>query len=734
MEYPSLFFKNQIRVLALASVLFIGMGVSGFSKAQETQPKTAGVTRYVAVNGSDNGNCASPSSPCRTIQYAVNQASSGDTILVASGTYTYEPNSDKCSFLVTRAVVCLVDKSLTIKGGYTPSNWQHQDPLSNLTIIDGKNTYRGVAVIAYNSTSSLSMEGFTIQNGKAQGIPGSDGWRASGRGGGLWSQGGSIHLRQMVFKNNIALAASTNSLGGDATGGAVMIESVRNGLTSTLEDVLFQSNQALGSNGSQRGGLALGGALFVYRSKIEGENLVFQGNIAKAGDASGYGEWNQLRADALGGAISLQDGSQAIFRNLEAYENEALGGNAQGVGGGGFGGAVHVEDSSFLATSAKLSRNIAKGGKGNVGGYAMGGGLMTDDSHLGLDRAVVTLNQSIAGETVGGGTPTGAGGGGLYLTAFTRPNAFTLSLSNVIVADNILDIEGQGIKVGGSGAGVVVQAVTANLDHVTIANNQVKDDARFGQAIMIVGLRPNDNTGATLNLRNSIVADHIHPFTKLTSAVTVIQGSKLNMQRVLFANNTNDINTNSQPVPAGMITGLDTVIKTSSAGFVSSGAPNYDYHLLPSSIAVDRAMGELLNADFEGDHRPYNGVSDIGADEYVPLRLRVVPDLLVGITDKNIPVVFTATVLATKPVNARWSARTSERWISFGMFPANSETSGEIGEKLVVYILPEQLSEGWHEGQIMLSSPEAEPTILVVRVLVADEVQRIYLPLVIKSP
>lgn len=43
--------------------------------------------RYVAANGTDQGDCSKPSAPCASIAYAVNQSSKGDKIYVASGTY-----------------------------------------------------------------------------------------------------------------------------------------------------------------------------------------------------------------------------------------------------------------------------------------------------------------------------------------------------------------------------------------------------------------------------------------------------------------------------------------------------------------------------------------------------------------------------------------------------------------------------------------------------------------------
>jgi len=124
------------------------------------------ITRYVASSGNDTGDCSSAASPCRTIQYAVNEASSGDTILVAQGMYTYNQAADPCTFLYDpgigkdgRAVVCIVDKVLTILGGYSISSWLKANPTSNLTVVDGQNLHRGVFLIGFSTTTaSLDME------------------------------------------------------------------------------------------------------------------------------------------------------------------------------------------------------------------------------------------------------------------------------------------------------------------------------------------------------------------------------------------------------------------------------------------------------------------------------------------------------------------------------------------------------------------------------------------------
>jgi PKD repeat protein len=43
--------------------------------------------RYVATTGTDTGDCTSQAAPCATVQYASDQATSGDTVYVAAGTY-----------------------------------------------------------------------------------------------------------------------------------------------------------------------------------------------------------------------------------------------------------------------------------------------------------------------------------------------------------------------------------------------------------------------------------------------------------------------------------------------------------------------------------------------------------------------------------------------------------------------------------------------------------------------
>lgn len=53
----------------------------------------AGVTRYMATNGRDAGDCARQSSPCKTFAYSFSQLQGGDTLIVGNGSYE-EPMRD----------------------------------------------------------------------------------------------------------------------------------------------------------------------------------------------------------------------------------------------------------------------------------------------------------------------------------------------------------------------------------------------------------------------------------------------------------------------------------------------------------------------------------------------------------------------------------------------------------------------------------------------------------------
>ncbi|MBI2301280.1 MAG: HYR domain-containing protein [Armatimonadetes bacterium] len=159
-----------------------------------------------------------------TPQSALTAAVSGDTILVARG--TYQPTTG-----TSRAATFALKNGVTLQGGY-PNGGGTRDPAANETILSGEigavgstsdNSYH--VVTGSGTDASAVLDGFTITGGYA---PLSSG---SYRGGGMYIDNGSPTLRNLTFKDNLAY-----------DGGGMFVAG--NGAKPTLTDVAFINNTA----------------------------------------------------------------------------------------------------------------------------------------------------------------------------------------------------------------------------------------------------------------------------------------------------------------------------------------------------------------------------------------------------------------------------------------------------------------------------------------------------------
>jgi hypothetical protein len=579
----------------------------------------ASTTYHVSTTGTDTGGCGSEAMPCRTLQYAVNLAQSGDILKVAAGTYTRSssPPSTDCSVGSANAdpVVCFINKHLTMVGGYSPGNWSISNPTANPTIIDGQNSHRGVSVIGWSSasaTTSLTMEGFTIRQGLALGATSGEDWVIGGYGGGLYATNAPVTLRHIIFESNRAVGGNTGqAYGGTAAGGALGLNGMPVGTLCILEDVTFSGNQALGGQGSERGGTAIGGGLYVDTANMHAGDLGFFNNVAHAGSSAGSGRDSiySWTADGLGGGAAIHISTDAVLERVTASGNQAVGGDAGVQAGAGHGGALYSEQAVLTVEKADLRQNKAIGGNA-VNGYVGGGGaLMASESTISLKQSTIIANEAWGGNGTTGMTGA-AGGGGLYLIRLSSQPS-TVTISNSIIADN-LATEGQGAQVsGGGGGGLWLQGVNADFTHTTIARNRLGETLVLGAGAILVNFSCAQPTVADMNY--SIIEGHSDA---TAAALHVWEGSTLNLYRSLFAANTRDTNAGASSVfPPGTITGMSTCLEAGSADFVAPGGPNYNYHLLDSSVAIDQAVGSTTPLDIDGDARPADAAADIGADE-----------------------------------------------------------------------------------------------------------------------
>jgi hypothetical protein len=120
-------------------------------------PVGASVLR-VATTGVDGPSCGTASTPCRTLQYALDLATSGDEVHLAEGTYTGVSTSGGHTQLAW-----IRNKMVTVRGGYTTSDWNVPNPEAHPTVLDAQG--QGIVLyISYNSIGdgSTHLEGLQI--------------------------------------------------------------------------------------------------------------------------------------------------------------------------------------------------------------------------------------------------------------------------------------------------------------------------------------------------------------------------------------------------------------------------------------------------------------------------------------------------------------------------------------------------------------------------------------------
>jgi uncharacterized repeat protein (TIGR01451 family) len=668
--------------MAVVALLLIMGGSSSWPRPARAD----GATHYVAPGG----NCGSGVSPCyASVQAAVDAASTGDEILVASGVYT--DVTFNASSLSTQTVY--LDQSLTLRGGYTLANWVAPDPEANPTVLDAGGQGR---VIYIAGSASPTVTGFIIQTGNAGSSNNGGGIYIEGGapliagntifgnigffGGGIYNYTGSPRLEaNMIYSNSASAGGGFLSEGGTPTtrnnifydNQAHFGGGLANNIASTLtvqNDVFYLNKSvATGPDNGNGGGLINRGALLVNNTIVfsntadnsgggvrndSGSILIdysdIVSNTASIGDnysGSDITVTNGISADPLfvdapGGDFHLQASSPArnagttLAEVPDDFDYQAR----------PFGPAYDMGADEYYPDSPCYARldgfRVYAGVQAAVDDAGAGGLVQV----AGYCAETLSINQSL---TLRGGYTTTNWVDPRYRTILDAQGAGRVVYITGDTQFTLENLHVTGGQTSGDGAGVYLGVdVDSILQNNVIYDNQAANG--HGGGVYNAGgnalLQHNtiyNNTAlegggvyasgvGQVTLRNSVVASNT-----ATDSGGGIYGSNDHN----FSLDYNDFYGNVPNAYSGAVTGLGPHDISVLPGLRDPA--NDDFHLVvTTSQVINKAdPASTLPTDFEGEQRPQGTYADMGADEstfYAEVALSNAPESPYVVTNPDL--------------------------------------------------------------------------------------------------
>ncbi len=208
---------------------------------------------------SSDGNC-SGATPCyENVQTAVDAAAPGDEIHVAGGYYGDVHSFSRDDVVTTGVVtqVVYINKTITIRGGYTAADWDAPATALYPTMLDAQGQGRGLYI---SGDIEPIIEYLQITGGDATGMGG--GLEGQDAGGGVYIFGAQATLSGNELSGNIA----------EQGGGLYLYES----------DTVFDANVIYSNTVS-----ADGGGLYLYRGGSSFDANTIHSNSARYGRGGG---------------------------------------------------------------------------------------------------------------------------------------------------------------------------------------------------------------------------------------------------------------------------------------------------------------------------------------------------------------------------------------------------------------------------------------------------------------
>lgn len=366
------------------------------------------------------------------IQDAVDAASDGDVIMVATGLYTdihhypFPPGYPKPLYGSTLAQIVYISKTVAIRGGYTsPAFTEPPDPVANPVTLDARQRGR---VIFVTGNISPTIEGLHITGGRADGL------------GGLspkWDVGGGLYVitATAIVRNNHLFDNTTPDFGG--------------GVGLINAPITFGDNQVFGNTAVYGGG---GGLYLFHSAAVLTDNAVFR-NLAQDWGGGMYIDWSnaELNKNRITTNVAGKTGGGlTIFRSDVIFSGNAIISNTATYYCGGLG---------ISSSNATLANNVVADNSANHGGSELCMGASTCQ----------LLHTTIA-------RSTGGDSNGIYVTGAVHNWIYVpsvVTLTNTIMVSYTVGI-------------TVVAGNTATLESTLWGTDTWANDADWGGSGFIV--------------------------------------------------------------------------------------------------------------------------------------------------------------------------------------------------------------------------------------------------------
>ena len=573
------------------------------TRARQTAPALAmsGLTlRHISIVNDPapscwatiDGSTVYSSADALAIRSAEAAASSGDTIKVAGA----------CAG-VDGGYVVSITKALTMRGGYTNTNWLAGNPAANPTTLDAL----GVGRVVHVTAGNVTLDGLTIVNGAGPNVNNVHG------GGVVVDAGPAFTFTNGVVRNNSTFGLFNSGGGIAVISGTVLISNTR-----------FENN--VGAQFSN------GGALYVAGAGL-GTVLssTFVGNRAEQGGAISVQNNSDLSiSDSTLTANRASGNGGAIFtaRNASIVNTEVVS-NSAAFGGGG---AYVLRNVS--TNNARFERNTSStgGGLGVQNGSAsiLNSQFIANSAGFGAGFKIAGDSNSppsrIIGTRIIANVATGEGGG-VYVESGSNIDCNFYFTASTLMSNSAAQ---------GGGAAYFGNGSISHVDNSLFANNTALSGPTE------IGLGGSNRPASVTARHNTYVA-------ATPGAGTAVEiGHDVNNESGVFINSIFDgyaiavtfgpkqasasvdgVLWSNVLTPTGFVTITVNHAYTGSAGFVDRAAGNF--HLTLGSDARERAIATDIGTDFDGESRPFSNASDLGYDEYFS------PPIVFGVAGSSSP-------------------------------------------------------------------------------------------------